>query len=121
MSWSEFNAYLDMFKKNKAVINEADELEGVDIDETDDTEEAPKKDKPVPPVEKKDKANKATGEADLKFSIDLATEFSNTVNQFTNVCAKMVETRMVNKTIADKFYDLHAKIKNLAEAASKTE
>jgi hypothetical protein len=121
MSWSEFNAYLDMFKKNKAVINEADELEGVDIDETDDTEEAPKKDKQVPPVEKKDKANKATGEADLKFSIDLATEFSNTVNQFTNVCAKMVETRMVNKTIADKFYDLHAKIKNLAEAASKTE
>ena len=39
MSWSEFNAYLDMFKKNKSVINEADELEGVDIEETDDTEE----------------------------------------------------------------------------------
>ena len=81
------------------------------------------------PVEKKEqsKANKSekkpesVGEAEMKFSIDLATEFSNTINQFTSVCAKIVEARIVNKETADKFYDLYGKIKCLADAASKTE
>ena len=56
----------------------------------------------------------------MKFSVDLATEFSNTVNEFTTVCAKMVEKRIIDKTTSDKFYDLYSKIKNLADAASKT-
>lgn len=121
--YREVNAYANMFKKHQ-IITEADD--DLSLDElTSDADESTKKEEPAkkepPKVEKPaEKKSGETGEADMKFSIDLATEFSNTVNEFTNICAKIVETRMVNKEVTDKFYDLHAKIKNLAEAASKT-
>ena len=56
-------------------------------------------------------------EIELRFSNNLATEFANTVNSFTQVCAKIVEKRNVDKNLYDKFNDLLAKIKNLADAA----
>ena len=124
--YREVNAYADMFKKH--IINEADDdlsLDELDAEADTDTAESEKKEEPAkkepPKVEKsEEKKSGESGEADMKFSIDLATEFSNTVNEFTNVCAKIVEVRNVNKETSDKFYDLYAKIKNLADAASKT-
>jgi hypothetical protein len=122
--YREVNAYADMFKKH--IINEADDDLSLDDleNETEPAEPAEKEDpvkKEPPKVEKPaEKKFGESGEADMKFSIDLATEFSNTVNEFTNVCAKIVEVRNVNKETSDKFYDLYAKIKNLADAASKT-
>lgn len=122
--YREVNAYADMFKKH--IINEADDdLNLDDLENETETTEPEKKEEPVkkepPKVEKPaEKKSGESGEADMKFSIDLATEFSNTVNEFTNVCAKIVEVRNVNKETSDKFYDLYAKIKNLADAASKT-
>lgn len=122
--YREVNAYADMFKKH--IINEADDDLSLDeLDAETDTAEPEKKEEPAktepPKVEKPaEKKSGESGEADMKFSIDLATEFSNTVNEFTNVCAKIVEVRNVNKETSDKFYDLYAKIKNLADAASKT-
>lgn len=122
--YREVNAYADMFKKH--IINEADDDLSLDeLDAEAETAEPEKKEEPAkkepPKVEKPaEKKSGESGEADMKFSIDLATEFSNTVNEFTNVCAKIVEVRNVNKETSDKFYDLYAKIKNLADAASKT-
>jgi hypothetical protein len=122
--YREVNAYADMFKKH--IINEADDDLSLDeLDAEADTPEPAEKEEPAkkepPKVEKpEEKKSGESGEADMKFSIDLATEFSNTVNEFTNVCAKIVEIRNVNKETSDKFYDLYAKIKNLADAASKT-
>lgn len=63
---------------------------------------------------------KTEKEYEMKFSVDLATEFSNTINEFTNICSKIVELRNIDKELSDKFYDLYSKIKNLADAASKT-
>jgi hypothetical protein len=121
--YKELNAYTNMFK-TKNIINEADEdltldeLDEIDV-ETDKKE--PAKEKTPPKVEKPEtKSEGSKGESDMKFSVDLATEFSNTINEFTTVCAKIVEARMINKELSDKFFNLHAKIKNLAEAASKT-
>ena len=124
---TETFAYLEMFKKQKHVISEADE-DDISLDELeelsdniDDTEEKPVEKKEQSKANKSEKKPESVGEAEMKFSIDLATEFSNTINQFTSVCAKIVEARIVNKETADKFYDLYGKIKCLADAASKTE
>lgn len=72
-------------------------------------------------IKKPIKKKQGQGQADLKFSVDLATEFSNTVNQFTLTCTKIVEDRMVDKETSDKVYNLMGKIKDLLDAASKTE
>lgn len=87
----------------KTIINQAEEPEVKPIQKK--------------PIQKKDDGSK--GEADLKFSIDLATEFSNTVNQFTVVCAKIVQNRMIDKNTSDKVYNLMGKIKDLLDAARK--
>jgi type I site-specific restriction-modification system R (restriction) subunit len=132
---TETFAYLEMFKKKNNVISEAeddeislDEVEELadGIDDTKEPEEEKniekKEEKKTPPkIEKPAEKTEDKGEAEMKFSVDLATEFSNTVNQFTSVCAKIVETRVINKETSDKFYDLYSKIKCLADAASKTE
>ena len=57
---------------------------------------------------------------ELIFSSNLASEFTRTVNEFTNVCAKMVQNKNVNKELADKFSDLYSKIKNLTDAAKNS-
>ena len=62
----------------------------------------------------------AKPKAEMKFSQDLAAEFSKTINEFTTICAKIVERKVVDKNASDRFYDLYAKIKNLADAASKS-
>ena len=59
-------------------------------------------------------------DVDMKFSPELASEFINTINKFTTVCAKIVKVKTVGKELSDDFYDLYAKNKNLADAASKT-
>lgn len=114
----------------KSIISEADDdidldnIEGLDDTESsnENSEEASKEEKKNPPkiekpaIEKKDPAV----EVEMKFSVDLATEFSNTINEFTSVCSKIVEKRNIDKETSDKFYDLYSKIKNLADAASKT-
>jgi hypothetical protein len=116
-----FEAYKNMF--TRSVILEADE----DIDlELDIENEGEPKEKPAneekPEVKKPatEKTEVSSEDAELKFSIDLATEFSNTINEFTNICAKIVEKRIIDKELADRFYDSYAKIKNLADAASRT-
>ena len=79
-------------------------------------------DKKVPEVnqpEKKEDPPKS--DIDLDFSVELATEFSNTVNEFTAVAAQMVKTRKVSKVNSDKCYDLMSKIKNLLDAAKPIE
>ena len=79
-------------------------------------------DKKVPEVnqpEKKEDPPKS--DIDLDFSVELATEFSNTINEFTAVAAQMVKTRKVSKVNSDKCYDLMSKIKNLLDAARPIE
>lgn len=135
--YSEYRAYMDMFKK-KHIINEADDDKGLTLDDIDKIAEDAKEDVPKQKetstketdtnqeTENKISEEKPAQEhkpqtAEMKFSVDLATEFSNTINQFTNVCAQIVKTRVIDKETSDKFYDLYGKIKNLADAASKTE
>jgi len=64
--------------------------------------------------------NEISGDIELKFSPNLASEFTRTVNEFTAVCAKMVKEKNINKDLADKFNDLYSKIKNLVEAAKNS-
>ena len=85
------------------------------ISDSSNTIEDKKEDKP----EKKENPPKA--DIDLDFSVELATEFSNTINEFTAVAAQMVKTRKVSKINSDKCYDLMSKIKNLLDAARPIE
>lgn len=57
---------------------------------------------------------------ELTFSSNLAAEFTRTVNEFTSVCAKMVQKKNIDKDLADKFDDLYSKIKNLVDAAKNS-
>lgn len=57
---------------------------------------------------------------ELVFSSNLAAEFTHTVNEFTGVCAKMVQQKNINKDLSDKFDDLYSKIKNLVDAAKNS-
>lgn len=57
---------------------------------------------------------------ELNFSVELATEFSNTVNQFTKLCADVVKNRSVKKNISDDLDKLMGKIKNIVQAAEKS-
>lgn len=78
--------------------------------------------KEVPEVKQPEKKeNPQKTDIDLDFSVELATEFSNTVNEFTAVAAQMVKTRKVSKINSDKCYDLMSKIKNLLDAAKPIE
>lgn len=135
MSYSEYKAYMDMFKP-KHIIKEADELTLDDLNDAANEVEQEKEEQPAEeqqpkkqPVQSKPQlkpqssaSTKQTNNGiDMKFSVDLATEFSNTINEFTTICAQIVEKRVINKELSDRFYDIYAKIKNLADAASKTE
>lgn len=87
-----------------------------------DEQDTSTENKKVPEVkhpEKKEDPPKS--DIDLDFSVELATEFSNTVNEFTTVAAQMVKTRKVSKINSDKCYDLMSKIKNLLDAAKPIE
>ena len=75
--------------------------------------------KETPEVKEKETPEKA--DIDLDFSVELATEFSNTINEFTAVAANIVKTRKVTKVNTDKCYDLMSKIKNLLDAAKPIE
>lgn len=78
--------------------------------------------KKVPEVKQPEKKeDPPKSDIDLDFSVELATEFSNTVNEFTAVAAQMVKTRKVSKINSDKCYDLMSKIKNLLDAAKPIE
>lgn len=79
-------------------------------------------DKKVPEVNQPEKQeDPPKSDIDLDFSVELATEFSNTINEFTAVAAQMVKTRKVSKVNSDKCYDLMSKIKNLLDAAKPIE
>lgn len=58
--------------------------------------------------------------AQLIFSAQLATQFSNTINQFTTICAKIIQKRTVGQKTKDKFDELYGKIKSLVDAAAKS-
>ena len=57
---------------------------------------------------------------ELTFSSNLASEFTHTINEFTGICAKMVQKRNITKDLADKFDELYSKIKNLVDAAKNS-
>ena len=59
-------------------------------------------------------------DVELRFSNHLASEFANTINAFTQVCASMVQTKTVDKDTYNKFADLLTKIKNLSDAAKNS-
>ena len=57
---------------------------------------------------------------ELIFSSNLASEFTRTVNEFTSICAKMVQEKNINKELAEKFDESYSKIKNLVDAAKNS-
>ena len=57
---------------------------------------------------------------ELVFSSNLASEFTRTVNEFTSICAKMVQEKNINKDLAEKFDETYSKIKNLVDAAKNS-
>lgn len=71
----------------------------------------------APESEEMDEQSVEKQNLEMKFSNNIASEFTQTMNEFTAVCAKMIEKRSVDKDLYDKFNDLHAKIKNLVDAA----
>ena len=103
-------------------LNDIEDSENNKPSENNDTDINKDETKKNPPKIEKPEEKKESDLTDyeMKFSIDLATEFSNTINEFTSVCSKIVEKRNIDKETSDKFYDLYSKIKNLADAASKT-
>lgn len=62
---------------------------------------------------------KDTSNIKLKFSNDLAQEFASTINQFTDVCAKVVQTKAVTEQEYDKLKHIYEKIEDLLNAAEK--
>ena len=87
-----------------------------------DEQDTSTENKKVPEVKQPEKKeDPPKSDIDLDFSVELATEFSNTVNEFTAVAAQMVKTRKVSKINSDKCYDLMSKIKNLLDAARPIE
>ena len=87
-----------------------------------DEQDTSTEDKKVPEVKQPEKKeDPPKSDINLDFSVELATEFSNTVNEFTAVAAQMVKTRKVSKINSDKCYDLMSKIKNLLDAAKPIE
>lgn len=69
-------------------------------------------------AEDNEKSNNSSYE--LIFSSNLAAEFTRTVNEFTSICAKMVQEKNINKDLADKFDETYSKIKNLVDAAKNS-
>lgn len=67
-----------------------------------------------------DKTTKNNSSYELVFSSNLASEFTRTVNEFTSICAKMVQEKNINKELADKFDETYSKIKNLVDAAKNS-
>lgn len=87
-----------------------------------DEQDTSTENKKVPEVKQPEKKeDPPKSDIDLDFSVELATEFSNTINEFTAVAAQMVKTRKVSKVNSDKCYDLMSKIKNLLDAAKPIE
>ena len=87
-----------------------------------DEQDTSTENKKVPEVKQPEKKeDPPKSDIDLDFSVELATEFSNTINEFTAVAAQMVKTRKVSKINSDKCYDLMSKIKNLLDAAKPIE
>lgn len=87
-----------------------------------DEQDTSTENKKIPEVKQPEKKeDPPKSDIDLDFSVELATEFSNTVNEFTAVAAQMVKTRKVSKINSDKCYDLMSKIKNLLDAAKPIE
>lgn len=120
---NEFTAYCNMFTgtaKNTEKYSLTKELDAYKqilniVNEDENTvESAPEE------VKVEEKIEVTPEDVDMKFSPELASEFINTINKFTTVCAKIVKVKTVGKELSDDFYDLYAKIKNLADAASKT-
>lgn len=119
----EFAAYCNMFNgtnKNKektSFLSEIDAYKKILNNDVINEEETETIDEP--PAEEV-KTETISEDIDMRFSPELASEFINTINEFTTVCAKIVKVKNVDKELSDTFYDLYAKIKNLADAASKT-
>lgn len=60
-------------------------------------------------------------EVAFNFPDALLTEFINTVNQYTRLCADIVQNKSVTKTKQQSLDKLVGKMKNLIQAAQKTE
>jgi hypothetical protein len=57
----------------------------------------------------------------LEFSPGLSEEFTNTVNEFTTICAKMVKLGKVDDDTFKTYNDLYNKLKHLVESAQPVE
>lgn len=130
----------DIFTKTfKQIISEAnDEFteDSVDLKDKGSSESANENLKPAvkpqeKPIQNRNESSsiKALSEIDnknpedeikMKFSLDLISEFTRTVNEFTSICSKMVKAKEADKQTSDTFWDCYRKIKSLIEAAEKS-
>ena len=121
------NSLIDNYIKVAGLITQQDEDQQTqdDTQETEQTEDIEQQESDTQQEEDTEQSqNKEQNNTDqktqLKFSADLASEFGNTVNQFTKTAAEVIKQRAINKETSDKIYDLMAKIKNLLDAAGKS-
>ena len=121
------NSLIDNYIKVAGLITQQDEDQQTqdDTQETEQTEDIEQQESDTQQEEDTEQSqNKEQNNTDqktqLKFSADLASEFGNTVNQFTKTAAEVIKQRSINKETSDKIYDLMAKIKNLLDAAGKS-
>lgn len=122
------NSLIDNYIKAAGLITQQDEDQQAqnDTQETEQTEDTEQQESDTQQEEEdtEQTQNKEQNNTDqktqLRFSADLASEFGNTVNQFTKTAAEVIKQRAINKETSDKIYDLMAKIKNLLDAAGKS-
>lgn len=91
-----------------------------DIEDTEQQETDTQSEENTEQSQNKEQNNTTDQKTQLRFSADLASEFGNTVNQFTKTAAEVIKQRSINKETSDKIYDLMSKIKNLLDAAGKS-
>lgn len=121
------NSLIDNYIKAARLITQQDEDQQLQDDaqeteqpaDTEQQESDTQSEEDIEQIQDKEQ-NNTDQKTQLKFSADLASEFGNTVNQFTKTAAEVIKQRSINKETSDKIYDLMAKIKNLLDAAGKS-
>lgn len=111
---------LDEDQNEQQVQDQEEELEGDEEDQDFDLEMGDEQLDAEPQTEYDPQNYGQENVVELNFSVELATEFSNTVNQFTKLCADVVKNRSVKKNISDDLDKLMGKIKNIVQAAEKS-
>lgn len=110
----------DQNQGDEQVEDQTEELEGDEEDQDFDLEMGDEQLDAEPQAEYDPQNYGQENTVELNFSVELATEFSNTVNQFTKLCADVVQNRSVKKNISDDLDKLMGKIKNIVQAAEKS-